>query len=151
MFLIIVWTDKLRWLTKCFLRAEKTWKWCPCYSYFARTPLRFTERVSPIAFINPTAHVWLFVFKNLKTWVWNELNVALLFQDVFKYNYPPLPDDDFQSPINENGLLVIDDDAESKMGEAESTSEIVPKPKKVHLSPLYVAAFWFFWNVDRFI
>lgn len=65
----------------------------------------------------------------------------LVFQDLFKYNYPPLPDDDFQSPINENGLLVIDDDAESKTGEVESTSEIVPKPKKVHLSPVYVAAF----------
>ncbi|XP_037542413.1 motile sperm domain-containing protein 2 [Nematolebias whitei] len=52
--------------------------------------------------------------------------------DLFKYNYPPLPDDDFQSPISENGLLVMDDDAESKMGDAESTSEIVPKPKKVN-------------------
>ncbi|XP_017278198.1 motile sperm domain-containing protein 2 [Kryptolebias marmoratus] len=52
--------------------------------------------------------------------------------DLFKYNYPPLPDDDFQTPINDNGPIVMDDDAESKTGDTEITSEIVPKPKKVN-------------------
>ncbi|XP_021177526.2 motile sperm domain-containing protein 2 [Fundulus heteroclitus] len=60
--------------------------------------------------------------------------------DPFKYNYPPLPDDDFQTPLCENGPIVSEDDAESKEGEMESrdtlessyNSEIVAKPKKVN-------------------
>ncbi|XP_014324367.2 motile sperm domain-containing protein 2 [Xiphophorus maculatus] len=60
--------------------------------------------------------------------------------DQFKYTYPPLPDDDFQTPLCENGPMASDDDAESKEGEMESrdtlessfNSEIVAKPKKVN-------------------
>lgn len=60
--------------------------------------------------------------------------------DPFKYTYPPLPDDDFQTPLCENGPIVSEDDAESKEGEMESrdtlessfNSEIVAKPKKVN-------------------
>lgn len=60
--------------------------------------------------------------------------------DLFKYSYPPLPDDDFQTPICENGPIVSEDDSESKDGELESretlessfNSEIVTKPKKVN-------------------
>ncbi|KAG7502905.1 hypothetical protein JOB18_028576 [Solea senegalensis] len=60
--------------------------------------------------------------------------------DPFKYSYPPLPDDDFQTPICENGPIVSEDDTESKEGEMESkdalessfNSEIAVKPKKVN-------------------
>ncbi|KAJ8255516.1 hypothetical protein COCON_G00193800 [Conger conger] len=40
--------------------------------------------------------------------------------DAFKYSYPPLPDDDFQTPISENGPIVSEDETESKDGEMES-------------------------------
>lgn len=67
-------------------------------------------------------------------------DVSRFFQDQFKYTYPPLPDDDFQTPLCENGPMASDDDAESKEGEMESrdtlessfNSEIVAKPKKVN-------------------
>uniref|UniRef100_A0AAX7V6L8 CRAL-TRIO domain-containing protein n=1 Tax=Astatotilapia calliptera TaxID=8154 RepID=A0AAX7V6L8_ASTCA len=59
--------------------------------------------------------------------------------DSFKYSYPPLPDDDFQTPICDNGPIVSDDDRESKEGdldvkdalESSFTSDVVVKPKKV--------------------
>lgn len=69
------------------------------------------------------------------------------FQDPFKYSYPPLPDDDFQTPIYDNGPIVSEDEAESKEGETEAkdalessfNSEVAVKPKKVHfLSCLYL-------------
>lgn len=69
------------------------------------------------------------------------------FQDPFKYSYPPLPDDDFQTPICENGPIVSEDETESKEGETEAkdalessfNSEVAVKPKKVHfLSCLYL-------------
>ncbi|XP_014904443.1 motile sperm domain-containing protein 2-like, partial [Poecilia latipinna] len=67
-------------------------------------------------------------------------DVPPFFQDHFKYTYPPLPDDDFQTPLCENGPMAGEDDAESKEGEMESrdalessfNSEIVAKPKKVN-------------------
>ncbi|XP_029314647.1 motile sperm domain-containing protein 2 isoform X2 [Cottoperca gobio] len=60
--------------------------------------------------------------------------------DPFKYSYPPLPDDDFQTPISENGPIVSEDETESKEGEMESretlessfNSEVAVKPKKVN-------------------
>ncbi|MEQ2212000.1 hypothetical protein XENOCAPTIV_022761 [Xenoophorus captivus] len=60
--------------------------------------------------------------------------------DPFTYTYPPLPDDDFQTPLCENGPIISEDDMESKEGEMESrdtlessfNSEIVVKPKKVN-------------------
>ncbi|CAN9497691.1 unnamed protein product [Ophioblennius macclurei] len=60
--------------------------------------------------------------------------------DPFKYSYPPLPDDDFQTPICDNGPIVSEDDTESKECELESretlessfNSEIVTKTKKVN-------------------
>ncbi|MEQ2290726.1 hypothetical protein AMECASPLE_006040 [Ameca splendens] len=60
--------------------------------------------------------------------------------DLFTYTYPPLPDDDFQTPLCENGPIISEDDMESKEGEMESrdtlessfNSEIVAKPKKVN-------------------
>uniref|UniRef100_A0A1A8NV69 Motile sperm domain containing 2 n=1 Tax=Nothobranchius rachovii TaxID=451742 RepID=A0A1A8NV69_9TELE len=53
--------------------------------------------------------------------------------DPFKYTYPPLPDDDFQTPICDNGPIVSDDDTESTVTlEPSSTSELVPKSKKVN-------------------
>ncbi|XP_069010056.1 motile sperm domain-containing protein 2 isoform X1 [Embiotoca jacksoni] len=60
--------------------------------------------------------------------------------DSFKYSYPPLPDDDFQTPICDNGPIVSEDDTESKEGEMESkdalessfSSDVVAKPKKVN-------------------
>ncbi|XP_076025963.1 motile sperm domain-containing protein 2 [Genypterus blacodes] len=60
--------------------------------------------------------------------------------DTFKYSYPPLPDDDFQTPISENGPIVSEDDVESKECESEGkdtlessfSSEVATKPKKVN-------------------
>uniref|UniRef100_A0A3B4W9T6 Motile sperm domain containing 2 n=1 Tax=Seriola lalandi dorsalis TaxID=1841481 RepID=A0A3B4W9T6_SERLL len=60
--------------------------------------------------------------------------------DPFKYSYPPLPDDDFQTPICDNGPIVSEDETESKEGEMEGkdtlessfNSEVAVKPKKVH-------------------
>ncbi|XP_045909635.1 motile sperm domain-containing protein 2 [Micropterus dolomieu] len=60
--------------------------------------------------------------------------------DPFKYSYPPLPDDDFQTPICENGPIVSEDEMESKEGDAEGkdalessfNSEVAVKPKKVN-------------------
>ncbi|XP_038870368.1 motile sperm domain-containing protein 2 [Salvelinus namaycush] len=61
--------------------------------------------------------------------------------DPFKYSYPPLPDDDFQTPTCENGPIVSEDDNESKEGESEGkelessfSSEVAVKPKKVYFS-----------------
>lgn len=61
------------------------------------------------------------------------------FQDPFKYSYPPLPDDDFQTPVCENGPIPSEDDNESKEEESECkdtleasfSSEVAVKPKKV--------------------
>ncbi|XP_016111997.1 motile sperm domain-containing protein 2 [Sinocyclocheilus grahami] len=60
--------------------------------------------------------------------------------DQFKYSYPPLPDDDFQSPICENGPIVSEDESDIKDIESESketlessfNSEQSIKPKKVN-------------------
>uniref|UniRef100_A0A7N8XNN4 Motile sperm domain containing 2 n=1 Tax=Mastacembelus armatus TaxID=205130 RepID=A0A7N8XNN4_9TELE len=60
--------------------------------------------------------------------------------DPFKYSYPPLPDDDFQTPICDNGPIVSEDEIESKDSEMEGkdtlessfNSEIAVKPKKVN-------------------
>ncbi|XP_064166838.1 motile sperm domain-containing protein 2 [Anguilla rostrata] len=40
--------------------------------------------------------------------------------DAFKYSYPPLTDDDFQTPMSENGPIASEDETESKDGEMES-------------------------------
>lgn len=65
-------------------------------------------------------------------------------QDPFRYSYPPLPDDDFQTPICDNGPIVSEDEAESKEGEPEgkdglessfNSTEVAVKPKKVHCLP----------------
>ncbi|ROL48928.1 Motile sperm domain-containing protein 2, partial [Anabarilius grahami] len=58
--------------------------------------------------------------------------------DQFKYSYPPLLDDDFQSPISENGPIVSEDESDIKDIESESkdtlessfNSEQSIKPKK---------------------
>ncbi|XP_076858105.1 motile sperm domain-containing protein 2 [Brachyhypopomus gauderio] len=39
--------------------------------------------------------------------------------DQFQYSYPPLPDDDFQSPICENGPVLSEDESEAKEVESE--------------------------------
>ncbi|GAA6065681.1 motile sperm domain-containing protein 2 isoform X1, partial [Tachysurus ichikawai] len=39
--------------------------------------------------------------------------------DQFKYSYPPLPDDDFLSPMCENGPIVSEDEGEIKDTESE--------------------------------
>lgn len=70
----------------------------------------------------------------------NRIIQLAAFQDPFKYSYPPLPDDDFQTPTCENGPIADEDEAESKEGEIDSkdalessfSSEIAVKPKKVH-------------------
>ncbi|XP_037394906.1 motile sperm domain-containing protein 2 [Pygocentrus nattereri] len=60
--------------------------------------------------------------------------------DQFKYSYPPLPDDDFQSPISENGPIVSEDESEVKDTESECkeslessfNTELALRPKKVN-------------------
>eukprot|EP00066_Takifugu_rubripes_P001018 XP_003961911.1 PREDICTED: motile sperm domain-containing protein 2 [Takifugu rubripes] len=60
--------------------------------------------------------------------------------DPFKYSYPPLPDDDFQMPLCDNGPVASEDEMESKEADAESkdalessfSSEVAVKPKKVN-------------------
>ncbi|XP_068602269.1 motile sperm domain-containing protein 2 [Brachionichthys hirsutus] len=60
--------------------------------------------------------------------------------DSFRYSYPPLPDDDFQTPICENGPVLSEDDTESKEEDTESkdalessyNSDVAVKPKKVN-------------------
>ncbi|KAI1899331.1 hypothetical protein AGOR_G00060690 [Albula goreensis] len=61
--------------------------------------------------------------------------------DPFKYSYPPLPDDDFQTPISENGPIASEDENESKDGEMESKETLESsfssepqalRPKKVN-------------------
>lgn len=61
--------------------------------------------------------------------------------DPFKYSYPPLPDDDFQTPIYESGPIAGEDEAESKedaesenkdIGNCAYCDEQVQKPKKLN-------------------
>ncbi|XP_076119755.1 motile sperm domain-containing protein 2 [Alosa pseudoharengus] len=62
--------------------------------------------------------------------------------DSFQYTYPPLPDDDFQSPVSENGPIVSEDESECKDPEVDCkeslessySSEVVAKPRKVNFS-----------------
>ncbi|XP_063069367.1 motile sperm domain-containing protein 2 isoform X2 [Engraulis encrasicolus] len=62
--------------------------------------------------------------------------------DSFKYTYPPLPDDDFQSPVCENGPIVSEDESECKDAEVDCkeslessfSSEVATKPRKVNFS-----------------
>ncbi|KAJ8415114.1 hypothetical protein AAFF_G00008120 [Aldrovandia affinis] len=63
--------------------------------------------------------------------------------DPFKYSYPPLPDDDFQTPISENGPIASEDENESKDGEMESKEALesslnsepqAVQPKKVNFA-----------------
>lgn len=68
-----------------------------------------------------------------------DVTFAVAFQDTFKYSYPPLPDDDFQMAIGDNGPVASEDEAESREADAESkdtlessfNSEVAIKPKKV--------------------
>ncbi|KAM9039547.1 motile sperm domain-containing protein 2 isoform X1 [Sarcophilus harrisii] len=60
--------------------------------------------------------------------------------DPFKYSYPPLVDDDFQTPLCENGPITSEDETESKedietdnkeTGEANSSEEQLVMPRKI--------------------
>lgn len=60
------------------------------------------------------------------------MRIHFWLQDPFKYSYPPLPDDDFQTPICDNGPIVSEDETESKDAlESSFNSEVAVKPKKV--------------------
>lgn len=58
--------------------------------------------------------------------------------DSFQYNYPPLPDDDFQTPICDNGPILSEEETEDKEAELDAkdalessfNSEVAVKPKK---------------------
>ncbi|KAM4699110.1 motile sperm domain-containing protein 2 [Discoglossus pictus] len=61
--------------------------------------------------------------------------------DPFKYSYPPLPDDDFQTPMCENGPIASEDDTESKEDiesdirdsvDSGQVEESAVKPKKMN-------------------
>lgn len=63
-----------------------------------------------------------------------------MLQDTFKYSYPPLVDDDFQTPLCENGPISCEDEAESKeeievdnKESLEPNEDKVPNSKKVSL------------------
>ncbi|MEE6468349.1 hypothetical protein FKM82_008265 [Ascaphus truei] len=45
--------------------------------------------------------------------------------DPFRYSYPPLPDDDFQTPIWENGQIPSEDDSENKEENESDTRDSV--------------------------
>lgn len=72
----------------------------------------------------------------------------MMWQDQFKYSYPPLPDDDFQSPICENGPVISEDESDIKDLESESketlessfSSDQNIKPKKVQY--IYITFTW---------
>ncbi|XP_078251734.1 motile sperm domain-containing protein 2-like, partial [Rhinoraja longicauda] len=60
--------------------------------------------------------------------------------DPFKYSYPPLPDDDFQTPLCENGPILGEDELDDKEKgngncketvDANHSEESLQKPKKV--------------------
>ncbi|XP_069493167.1 motile sperm domain-containing protein 2 isoform X2 [Ambystoma mexicanum] len=60
--------------------------------------------------------------------------------DPFRYSYPPLPDDDFQTPMCENGPIASEDEAEIKDDFESDTRDSVdsspiedqiPRPKKL--------------------
>lgn len=77
----------------------------------------------------------------LKNYAFIDMTYLATLQDPFKYSYPPLPDDDFQTPICDNGPIVSEDETESKEGELEgkdglessfNSTEVAVKPKKVH-------------------
>ncbi|XP_072300657.1 motile sperm domain-containing protein 2 isoform X2 [Eucyclogobius newberryi] len=60
--------------------------------------------------------------------------------DPFQYRYPPLPDDDFQTPLCDNGPIISEEETEGKEGELDVkdtlessfNSEVAVKPKKVN-------------------
>ncbi|XP_062982467.1 motile sperm domain-containing protein 2 [Elgaria multicarinata webbii] len=61
--------------------------------------------------------------------------------DTFKYSYPPLVDDDFQTPLCENGPITSEDEIESKEGidmdnkeNPDSNEEQTPSSKKANFA-----------------
>lgn len=85
--------------------------------------------------------VWLVIFnsKHILCLESDCVSTAISWQDQFKYSYPPLPDDDFQSPMCENGPVISEDESDLKDIESESketlessfSSDQNIKPKKV--------------------
>ncbi|XP_062390607.1 motile sperm domain-containing protein 2 [Sardina pilchardus] len=92
------------------------------------------EAISKLKFVNKS---------DMQTYVGPEhLPPHMGGTDPFKYTYPPLPDDDFQSPVSENGPIVSEDESECKDPEVDCkeslessySSEVVAKPRKVNFS-----------------
>lgn len=52
-----------------------------------------------------------------------------MLQDTFKYSYPPLVDDDFQTPLCENGPITSEDETESKE-EIDTDNKESPDPNE---------------------
>ncbi|XP_053561187.1 motile sperm domain-containing protein 2 [Bombina bombina] len=67
--------------------------------------------------------------------------------DPFKYSYPPLPDDDFQTPMCENGLIISEDDSESK---EENESDIRDSVDSGSIEETAVKAKKIIWTEDHF-
>lgn len=58
-------------------------------------------------------------------------------QDPFKYSYPPLVDDDFQTPLCENGPIASEDETSSKEdieGDGKETLETISNEEPPALS-----------------
>ncbi|KAL0963615.1 hypothetical protein UPYG_G00308640 [Umbra pygmaea] len=103
------------------------------------------EAISKLKFVSRT---------DLQTFIGTEyLPPHMGGTDPFKYSYPPLPDDDFQTPICENGPIISEEDndsksesenkdcdSESKEFESSFSSEVSVKPKKVNFSEDSVAS-----------
>ncbi|KAJ0070395.1 hypothetical protein NL108_007740, partial [Boleophthalmus pectinirostris] len=89
----------------------------------AISKLRFASKAEIQTYINP-----------------EYLPPSLGGMDPFQYSYPPLPDDDFQTPLCDNGPILSEEETEGKEGELEVkdalessfNSEVAVKPKKVN-------------------
>ncbi|EGW01666.1 Motile sperm domain-containing protein 2 [Cricetulus griseus] len=64
-------------------------------------------------------------------------NACILVQDPFKYSYPPLVDDDFQTPLCENGPIASEDETSSKEdieGDGKESLETISNEEQPVLS-----------------
>ncbi|ERE65919.1 motile sperm domain-containing protein 2 [Cricetulus griseus] len=64
-------------------------------------------------------------------------NAYILVQDPFKYSYPPLVDDDFQTPLCENGPIASEDETSSKEdieGDGKESLETISNEEQPVLS-----------------
>ncbi|KAI4898787.1 hypothetical protein NFI96_026047 [Prochilodus magdalenae] len=111
---------EMPWIMNAAWKIVKTW-----LGPEAISKLKFVSRSEAQTYISP-----------------EQLPLHMGGTDQFKYSYPPLLDDDFQSPINENGPIVSEDESEAKDTESECkeslessfNAEQALRPKKVNFA-----------------